>query len=30
MIKLTYKQTATLDILEDNRNHISEIIYGGS
>ena len=30
MIKLTKKQTSTLDILEDMTNHISEIIYGGS
>ena len=30
MIKLTKKQTATLDILEDMESHITEVIYGGS
>lgn len=30
MIRLTKKQTATLDILENHSNGITEVIYGGS
>ena len=30
MIKLTKKQTSTLDILENHSNSVTEVIYGGS
>lgn len=29
-MKLTKKQTLALDTLEDHRNHVTEVIYGGS
>jgi len=30
MVKLTIKQTQALDMLEDMKSHIVEVIYGGS